>query len=165
MLGHNIGIVISIGHNGLHVILKNRTGVVITPPRYRRFFNQQNEEKVTLSYFSGPFFRPTKITKGKVDRKILLAMPYTSTTDVAASQPTDASENLCSTSDYQTVNEISAEVRNMILKWEKANAAVKSWQEHAEYRTTMQVSAGVIGSDLQHPPQRYRRVSKRAHVG
>ena len=91
-------------------------------------------------------------------------MPYSSTKDVSATQAADAS-NLCSTSDYQPVNEISAEVRNMILKWEKANTAVKSGQEHAEYRTTMQVSAGVIGSDLQHPPQRYRRVSKRAHVG
>ena len=72
----------------------------------------------------------------------------------------------CSDDDYQPVNEISEEVRSMILRWEKEKAtADPSQDKFPAYVRTKHISMQIYGPDLLQPPQRYRRVSKRAHLG
>ena len=129
----------------------------VTAPAFFKFL------EVTISYFSPPH----KILDFSINispQKDKLKVVMLSRSDVSSTQQTDAS-NLCLISDYQHVNGIAAEVRNMIFEWEKANAAAKSGQENVPSSTRVQVSPCVFGPDLQQPPQRYRRVSKRAHVG
>ena len=68
--------------------------------------------------------------------------------------------------DFQPENEISKEVRKMLSDWENAYA------RRTEIETTsireegiQEVYVQVDGAGLLQPPQRYRRVSKRAHLG
>ena len=96
----------------------------------------------------------------------VLNTPAETNQGVSLSRPTEIL-NPCSSAYYDPVNEISEEVRNMILKWEKAKRSVNTKPEHwhISYQNRHQVSSVVAGPDLQQPPQRYRRASKRAHVG
>ena len=111
-----------------------------------------------------PFFRYSRQSKMPICD--VLNTPAEANHDVSSSQPTEVS-NLGSSAYYEPVNAISVEVRNMILKWEKAKTCVKTKQEHLHisYQNRQQVSSVVLGPDLQPPPQRYRRATKRAHVG
>ena len=68
--------------------------------------------------------------------------------------------------DLKPVNEISEEVRNMISSWERAHPPdVGKITPSANEPGTPQASPIYTPSDFLQPPQRYRRVSKRAHVG
>ena len=68
--------------------------------------------------------------------------------------------------DFKPVNEISEEVRNMISSWERAHPPdVSEITPSANDPGTTQASPIYAPSDFLQPPQRYRRVSKRAHVG
>ena len=66
--------------------------------------------------------------------------------------------------EFQPENEISQEVRKMLLDWESAQSSsiVKSAPiSHGQNR----MAAGVVDwAWLNQPPQRYRRTTKRAHA-
>ena len=67
--------------------------------------------------------------------------------------------------EFQPENEISQEVRKMLLDWESAqsSAVVKSAPIfHGQNRMAASV---VDWAWLNQPPQRYRRTTKRAHLG
>ena len=70
----------------------------------------------------------------------------------------------CSDNDYQPVNEISEEARSLILRWENEKAMAATSQKNP-YIRTRHASMQIYGSDLLQPPQRYRRVSRRAQLG
>ena len=83
---------------------------------------------------------------------------------ISSTRPTII-HSTCSDDGYQPVNEISEEVRSMILRWEKKATADCSQDNCSAYVRSKHISMQVYGPDHLQPPQRYRRVSKRAHLG
>ena len=67
--------------------------------------------------------------------------------------------------DFQPENEISKEVRKMLSDWENANATGEIKTTSIREERMPRVYVDVDASGLLQPPQRYRRVSKRAHLG
>ena len=69
--------------------------------------------------------------------------------------------------DFQPENEISEEVLNMLLIWQKKNKA--SLKNEAPATKTLsqrlQPSAILCAQDMLQPPRRYYRTSKHAHMG
>ena len=80
-----------------------------------------------------------------------------------SSSASETQLDLSARDDYQTVNEISVEVRALIASWESSGS---SWEVENDQLFTMQSSFGTLelpGS--MPPPQRYRRISKNAFKG
>ena len=80
-----------------------------------------------------------------------------------SSSASETQLDLSARDDYQTVNEISVEVRALIASWESSGSC---WMVENDQRFAMQSSFGAQElPDSMPPPQRYRRISKNAFKG
>ena len=68
----------------------------------------------------------------------------------------------CHSFEFQTINQISIEVKNMLLNWEKAHIHTR-----LDQRRVNQLSPIISQNqpEFLSPPQRYRRATKKAHMG
>ncbi len=68
-----------------------------------------------------------------------------------------------SLSQYQTVNEISAEARALIASWDRTLSCTIDYEP--DQLRAMRATTGIHSIADMPPPMRYRRVSKNAFVG
>jgi hypothetical protein len=87
-----------------------------------------------------------------------------------SSDSMEVSELQCeilSSDEYQTVNEISEEVRALIASWENSHRTTDNEPCHifGQLSAMQPASSTQVIVDIMPPPQRYRRVSKKAFMG
>ena len=73
----------------------------------------------------------------------------------------------CDSLEFQTINQISHEVKSMLLLWDKANIHTRLDQRSASSinQSSPIISQNQAVPDSLPPPQRYRRATKKAHMG
>ena len=70
----------------------------------------------------------------------------------------------CDGFEFQTINQISIEVKNMLLNWEKAHIHTRLDQRSINQSSPI-ISQNQAEPEFLPPPQRYRRATKKAHMG
>ena len=85
--------------------------------------------------------------------------------DQAAVAPKETTS--CDSFEFQTINQISHEVKNMLLLWDKVHIHTRLDQRSVSSinQSSPITSHNQAEPEFLPPPQRYRRATKKAHMG